>query len=130
MNPPPKVIQAYWQALPIPKKRNTATMADPKELEMAKRAIDLFQRGKVQGIRTGEGSELQTFIADKDATLVCSPAPAGIVGSVQMTCAGCGRKVWVSPPAQASIKARGDSPTRIICLHCFNSEYKEELENA
>ena len=100
-------------------------MANPKELRMAEQVIDLIERGKVQSI--GE----ESFIAEKEeATVVCSPAPAGIVGSIQKTCAGCGQKVWVSPPAQASIKARGDSPTRIICLHCFNSEYKEGLEKA
>jgi hypothetical protein len=97
-------------------------MSDPKELAIAEQVLDLFNQGKVRGITADD------FASDKDeAVVVCSPWPSRLPGSMQKTCS-CGQKVALSLEAQKSIKARGESPTRIICLHCFRKEYKTQLE--
>jgi hypothetical protein len=102
----------------------------PTEIEVIRAALkanpEAHQRLRKMALE-GKFGTIEDVPADAPLTVVAATEHGGITGSKQALCA-CGAAVWLSPSTQATIKARGDVPTPVICGSCFGKAMKEKNE--
>lgn len=100
---------------------------DCKNMAVAKQIVDLVNKRKLD---YGPNDSFSGFTAEQDeAGLVCAPAPLAMAGSVQRLYDLCGCIVWLSPEGQASVHARGERKTTLICMTCFHKTNPELMES-
>ena len=102
----------------------------PTELEVFRAALKANPAAHARLRRAaleGQLGAAEDVPLDRPLTVVATSENCGIIGAKQVKCA-CGVPVWIAPSTQGMIKARGATPTTVICASCFGQVVKERRE--